>query len=150
MQIVLLEKVENLGNIGEQVNVRPGYARNFLIPKRKALTLTPENLRKIEERRAELETEARQRLAEAQASHEKLDGQILVIRAKAGPEGRLFGSIGPQDVVEEIQEKLGIRLERRHVRLPNGPIRELGDEQMTVHLHTDVEATLILRVESDT
>ncbi len=149
MQIVLLEKVENLGDIGEQVNVRPGYARNFLIPQRKALPLTPENIRKIEERRAELEAEAHRLLEEAKTSLEKLQGQVLVIRVKAGPEGRLFGSIGPQDVVEQIREILGIQLERRHVRMPNGPVRELGDEELTIHLHTDVEANLILRVESE-
>ncbi len=149
MQIVLLEKVENLGDIGEQVNVRPGYARNFLIPQRKALPLTPANVRKIEERRAELEAEATRQLEDAKARHEKLNGQVLVIQAKAGPEGRLFGSIGPQDVVEQIQAVLGIQLERRHVRMPNGPVRELGDEQLTIHLHTDVEATLTLRVESE-
>lgn len=149
MQVILLEKVENLGDIGAQVDVRPGYARNFLIPQHKALSLTPENLKKIEERRAVLEAEAARVLAQAMAEKEKLEGQVLTLSAKAGPEGRLFGSIGPQDIVDRIQETLGIELERRHVRLVNGPIRELGEEEVTIHLHTDVEIQIRVRVVSE-
>ncbi|MHB1543636.1 MAG: 50S ribosomal protein L9 [Gammaproteobacteria bacterium] len=146
MQVILLEKVENLGDIGTEVDVRAGYARNYLIPKHKALPLTPENMQKIVERRAELEAEAGRVLASAMAYKEKLEGQTLILPAKAGPEGRLFGSIGPQDIVDRIEEVLGITLERRHIRLAEGPIRGLGDEEVTIHLHTDVEVKVVVRV----
>lgn len=146
MQVILLEKVENLGDIGAEVDVRAGYARNYLIPQHKALPLTPENMQKIAERRAELEAEAARVLASAMAYKEKLEGQALTLAAKAGPEGRLFGSIGPQDIVDRIQETLGFTLERRHIRLTDGPIRELGEEEITIHLHTDVEVKVVIRV----
>ncbi len=146
MQVILLEKVENLGDIGTEVDVRAGYARNYLIPQHKALPLTPANMKKILERRAELEAEAGRILAGALAFKEKLEGQTLTLVAKAGPEGRLFGSIGPQDIVDRIQETLAVTLERRHIRLTDGPIRELGEEEVTVHLHTDVEVKIMVRV----
>lgn len=141
MQVILLEKIENLGGIGDLVKVKPGYARNFLIPKGKATVATPENIAKFEERRAELERKAAEELAAAKARAKKLEGQAVRIKAQAGPEGKLFGSIGTADIAE-ASTKAGQPLERAEVRMPNGPLRMVGDHTVVVHLHTDIDIEL--------
>src|SRR5690606_21598436 len=137
MQVVLLEKIDNLGGIGDLVKVKPGYARNFLIPKGKATVATPENIAKFEERRAELEARAAEELARAKERARKLEGQAVRIKAQAGPEGKLFGSIGTTDIAEALTS-LGVEVERSEVRLPEGPLRVVGDHEVEVHLHSDV------------
>ncbi len=145
MDVILLEKVDNLGNLGDKVAVRPGYGRNFLIPTGRAVAATPENLKAFEARRAELEKQAAERLAAAQARKEKLDGLAIEIRHRAGDEGRLFGSVGTSDVAHAVTA-LGIELEKGEVRLPQGALRTAGEHDVTVHLHADVNATLKLTI----
>ena len=145
MDVILLEKVDNLGNLGDKVAVRPGYGRNFLIPTGRAVAATPENLKAFEARRAELEKQAAERLAAAQARKEKLDGLAIEIRHRAGDEGKLFGSVGTSDVAHAVNA-LGIELEKGEVRLPQGALRTAGEHDVTVHLHADVNATLKLTI----
>jgi large subunit ribosomal protein L9 len=137
MDIILLQKVANLGNIGDRVKVKSGYGRNFLLPKGKATLATPENVAKFEARRAEFEKTARVELESAQARAKKLEGFKLTLTAKAGGEGKLFGSVGTADVAEGLK-KAGIEVERSEVRLTHGPIRLAGEHTIQVHLHTDV------------
>ena len=148
MQVILLEKINNLGGIGDLVKVKPGYARNYLIPKGKATLATPENIKKFEERRAELEARAAEELARAQERARKLEGQAVRIKAQAGPEGKLFGSIGTTDIAEAIQASLGVEVERSEVRLLDGPLRVVGDHEVEIHLHSDVDVTITVAVES--
>lgn len=145
MDVILLEKVDNLGNLGDKIAVRPGYGRNFLIPTGRAVAATPENLKAFEARRAELEKQAAERLAAAQARKEKLDGLAIEIRHRAGDQGRLFGSVGTSDVALAVNA-LGIELEKSEVRLPQGALRTAGEHDVTVHLHADVNATLKLTI----
>jgi large subunit ribosomal protein L9 len=147
MQVILLEKIDNLGGIGDLVKVKPGYARNFLVPKGKATVATPDNIAKFEERRAELEKRASAELNTAKARAKKLEGQAVRIRAQAGPEGKLFGSIGTVDIAEAISA-LGFEVERSEVRLPEGPLRVVGDHEVELHLHSDVNVTITVAVES--
>lgn len=148
MQIILLEKIANVGNLGEVVNVKPGYARNFLIPQGKAKRATPDNLKLLEERRAELEKAAADRLAAAEASAAKLEGKSVRIAQKAGVDGRLFGSVGTIDVVEALKSH-GIQIEKSQVRLPSGPLKQVGDHPVTIQLHTDVVAPITVAVVAD-
>lgn len=141
MDVILLQKVANLGNIGDRVTVRPGYGRNFLLPQGKAALATPENLEKFEARRAELERTAREELGGAQGRAAKLEGFKLTLMAKAGGEGKLFGSIGTADIAEACR-KAGHDVERSEVRLPHGPIRQVGEHVVQLHLHTDVTVEL--------
>lgn len=141
MQVILLEKINNLGGIGDLVKVKPGYARNYLIPKGKATLATPENIKKFEERRAELEARAAEELARAKERARKLEGQAVRIKAQAGPEGKLFGSIGTTDITEALN-RAGHKIERSEVRLPHGPIRQAGEHTIQLHLHTDVTVDL--------
>ncbi|MBI5461729.1 MAG: 50S ribosomal protein L9 [Gammaproteobacteria bacterium] len=143
MQVILLEKVENLGNLGDQVKVRSGYGRNFLIPKGKATAATPANIARFEERRAELEKAAAESLAAATARKATLDGLAVTIAAKAGDEGKLFGSVGTGDIAHAVTA-LGQAVERHEVRLPEGPFRAVGEFEVELHLHTDVNATIKL------
>src|SRR5690606_18787898 len=147
MQVILLEKIDNLGGIGDLVKVKPGYARNYLIPKGKATVATPENVAKFEERRAELEKRAAAEVAAARARAKKLEGQAIRIKAQAGPEGKLFGSIGTVDIAEAVSA-LGVEVERSEVRLPEGPIRVVGDHEVELHLHSDVNVMITVAVES--
>lgn len=147
MEVILLEKVENLGNLGDRVKVRPGYGRNYLIPTGRAAMATPENIAKFEERRAELERKAAEELAAAKARAKKLEGQAVRIKAQAGPEGKLFGSIGTVDIAEAVSA-LGVEVSRSEVRLPEGPIRVVGDHEVELHLHSDVSVKIIVAVES--
>lgn len=145
MNVILLDNVENLGNIGDLVKVKPGYGRNFLIPHGKAALATPENMKAIEARRAELEKAAAEELASAQVRAKTIDGTELVISANAGSEDKLFGSVGPIDIVDAL-EKVQIEVERSEIRMPDGPIHELGEYPIGVHLHSDVNAEITVRV----
>ena len=143
MDVILLAKVENLGNIGDKVKVRAGYGRNFLIPSGKAAPATAENLAAFEARRVELERQAAEDLAAAKARGDQLSGLggTIEIAAKVGAEGRLFGSVGTVDIAEALAAK-GVEVERGEVRMPDGPIREVGEHEIVVHLHTDVNVDL--------
>lgn len=143
MQVILLEKVENLGNLGDQVKVRAGYGRNYLIPKGKATPATPANIARFQERRAELEKAAAEALAAAEARKAGLESLTVTIAAKAGDEGKLFGSIGTGDIAHAVTAA-GQAVERHEVRLPEGPFRALGEYEVELHLHTDVNAMIKL------
>ena len=149
MQIILLEKVHNVGDLGEVVKVRQGYARNFLIPQGKAKRATPENLKLLEEKRSELEKAAGERLAKAQAQAEKIEGVTIQVTQKAGVDGRLFGSVTNVDIVEALQG-LGHTVEKSMVRMPEGPLKHVGDFPLTIALHTDVAADITVTVLGDT
>ena len=148
MDVILLQKVANLGNIGDRVNVKSGYGRNFLLPKGKATLATPANVAKFETRRAELEKAQREQLAGAEARTAGFEGFKLTITAKAGSEGKLFGSIGTTDIAEAATAA-GQKLSRSEVRMPNGPLRSVGDHVVTVHLHTDVNVDLAVSILAD-
>jgi large subunit ribosomal protein L9 len=137
MELILLQKVANLGNIGDRVKVKSGYGRNFLLPQGKATVATPENIAKFEARRAELEKAAQEELQNAQARAAKLEGFKVTLSAKTGGEGKLFGSIGTPDITEALNNA-GHKIERAEVRLPNGPIRQAGEHIVHLQLHTDV------------
>ena len=148
MDVILLEKVANLGNLGDRVAVRSGYARNFLLPKGKATLATPANVARFEARRAELEKVAQDQLSDAESRKAKFEGFKLTITAKAGSEGKLFGSIGTSDIAEAATAA-GQKLARSEVRLPNGPLRSVGDHTVVVHLHTDINIELPVNIVSD-
>lgn len=148
MDVILLKKVENLGSLGSIVSVRPGYARNYLIPQGKAKMATKANLEAFEARRAELEAEAEAALAAAQARREQLAELVLTIKAVAGNEGKLFGSVSNIEIAEAIRAA-GIAIERREIRMPQGPIRHLGEFEIGLHLHTEVDATVKVIVEAE-
>ena len=142
MQVILLDKIVHLGNVGEQVNVKSGFARNFLIPQGKAVMATKANIEYFETRRAELEAKAAAALAEAQARAAQLTAlESVTIASKAGDEGRLFGSITTRDVAEAVV-KAGVEIVKSEVRMPTGPIRTLGDHEVKFQLHGEVFATL--------
>jgi large subunit ribosomal protein L9 len=145
MQVILLQKVANLGNIGDRVKVRSGYGRNFLLPQGKATLATPENIARFEARRAELEREAREHLTSATERAEAMKDFKLTIHAKAGTEGKLFGSIGTADIAEACT-KAGFNIERSEVRLPTGPLRTLGEHVISLHLHADVDVQLTVAI----
>lgn len=145
MNVILLDNVENLGNIGDLVKVKPGYGRNFLIPQGKAALATPQNIKEIEARRADLEKAAAEELGAAKARAKAIDGVDLVISANAGSEDKLFGSVGPIDIVEALSG-VQVEIERSEIRMPDGPIHELGEFEVGVHLHSEVDATIKVRV----
>ena len=145
MNVILLDNVENLGSIGDLVKVKPGYGRNYLIPHGKAALATPDNMKAIEARRAELEKAAAGELSGARTRFEAINGTELVISANAGSEDKLFGSVGPIDIVDAF-EKIQIQVERSEVRLPDGPIHELGEFPVGIHLHSEVNAEIVVRV----
>jgi len=145
MQVILKEKIRNLGQLGDSVNVKPGFARNFLIPQGKALRANKENLAHFEAQRAELERLEGERLKSAQECAAKLAEIKLELSAKAGEGGKLFGSIGTRDIAEYISSN-GVELAKHQVRMPEGVIRQVGEYQVTVHLHSDVDVTLDLSV----
>ncbi len=148
MQVILLEKVANLGNLGDRVTVRSGYARNFLLPKGKATLATAANVERFEARRAEIEKAANDQLSGAEGRKAKLEGFRLQITARAGSEGKLFGSIGTADIAEAATAA-GQQLVRSEVRLPNGPLRTVGDHVVVLHLHTDVNVELPITISAD-
>jgi large subunit ribosomal protein L9 len=141
MDVILLTKVANLGNIGDRVKVKSGYGRNFLLPKGKATLATPENVKRFEARRAELEKIAREQFQDAESRAAAFKEFKLQITAKAGTEGKLFGSIGTADIAEACTNA-GHKLARSEVRLPTGPLRTVGDHMITLHLHTDIDVQL--------
>ena len=149
MQIILLDKVINLGNLGEIVKVKDGYARNFLIPSGRARRATESAKAEFEAKRAELEKAAAAKLAESQALGEKLGGTTIKLTQKAGVDGRLFGSVTNSDIAEELV-KSGYKVAKAHVRMPNGPIKVVGDSVVSVALHTDVVVEITVSVYGET
>jgi len=150
MQIILLEKVANLGNLGDVVKVKDGYARNFLIPTRQARRATESAIKEFEARRAELEKAAAEKLAAAQALGEKMSGRTVHITQKAGVDGRLFGSVTNQDIAEALT-RIDFKVAKAQVRLPNGPLKTVGEHAVTVAPHTDVlvEVKVVVVGETD-
>ena len=141
MEVILLQKIANLGNVGDRVKVRSGFGRNFLLPQGKATLATPENVARFEARREELERAAREHLSSAGERAAAMKDFNLTIHAKAGTEGKLFGSIGTSDIAE-ASTRAGFRVERSEVRLPSGPLRMLGEHTVSLHLHADVDVPL--------
>ena len=145
MNVILLEKVHKLGNLGDTVAVKPGFGRNFLIPKGMAVPATPDNVAKFEARRAELENTAAEKLAAAESRRDSLANITVTIAHKAGDEGKLFGSVGTADIAHAITEA-GVQVEKREVRLPEGAIRQIGEYDIGIELHSDVVASVKLNV----
>ena len=145
MNVILLERVNNLGDLGDEVSVKSGFARNFLLPKKKAVQANDANRAVFEERRKELEDAANQKLSAAKERAEVLNEYLLTIQVKAGEEDRLFGSVGTQDIADALVSK-GLEVERSEVRLPDGAIRVLGEYEVDIQLHSDVTATVNLQV----
>lgn len=146
MQVILLEKIGRLGALGDEVNVKNGYGRNYLIPQGKAVPATAENRAAFEARRAELEQASAERLAAAEARKAQLEALgVVTLASKAGDEGKLFGSVGARDLAEAATAA-GVALEKSEVRLPEGPIRTIGEFEVAVHLHAEVEAVLRVAV----
>ncbi|HEV7605752.1 MAG TPA: 50S ribosomal protein L9 [Steroidobacteraceae bacterium] len=141
MDVILLTKVANLGTIGDRVKVKSGYGRNFLLPKGKATLATPENVKRFEARRVELEKAARDQFQDAESRAAAFKDFKLQITAKAGTEGKLFGSIGTADIAEACTNA-GHKVARAEVRLPTGPLRTIGEHVITLHLHTDIDVQL--------
>ena len=139
MEVILFEKIDRLGSIGDLVNVKAGFARNFLLPQGKARVATDANKAEIESRRAELEKLAAETLGSAEKRREQIEALSIEITAKSGTEGKLFGSIGNIDIAKALTAA-GVEVEKRDVRLPDGPIRQAGEYEITLHLHTDVDA----------
>ena len=145
MDVILLQKVANLGNIGDRVKVRSGFGRNFLLPQGKATLATAENVARFEERRAELERAAREHLSSAAERAAAMKDFKLTIRAKAGTEGKLFGSIGTSDIAEAVTRE-GFKIERSEVRMPNGSLRMVGEHAVGLHLHADIDVPLAVLI----
>ncbi len=148
MEIILLEKIENLGAIGDKVTVKSGYGRNYLIPQGKAAPATAENIAEYEAHRAELEKTAVEALAGAEARRDKLADMVLNIKAHAGDEGKLFGSVGTAEIIAAITAN-GAEVEKHEVRLPNGAFHQIGEYEVELHLHTDVNVTVKLVIEAE-
>ena len=149
MQIILLEKIAKVGDLGDVVKVKDGFARNFLIPHGKAKRATPDNLKAIEARRSDLEKAAGEKLAKAQALAEKLEGSKLRISQKSGVDGRLFGSVTNVDIVEALKAD-GVEIEKAMVRMPSGPLKQVGEHPVSIALHTDVTAHIVVNVVGET
>jgi large subunit ribosomal protein L9 len=145
MQVILMDKVVNLGGLGDIVKVKDGYARNYLIPQGKAKRATEENKKVFEARRAELEKAQGEKLGAAQAVAAKLEGVTVQITRKAGVDGRLFGSVGNTDIAEALVAQ-GIEIEKSAIRLPLGPMKQLGESQVEIALHSDVVATITVTI----
>ena len=145
MNVILLDKVENLGAIGDLVAVKSGYGRNYLIPSGKAALATASNIKDMEAKRSELEKKASEDLAAAKSRGELIEGMQVVIPANVGSEGKLFGSVGPVDIVEAF-DKVGVNVERSEIRMADGPIHEIGESEVILHLHTDLDITVNVNV----
>lgn len=145
MQVILLEKIIKLGDLGEQVIVKAGYGRNYLIPRKKAVPATAENIKLFETRRAEFQNAADERLKEATARAQRIESISVTLTVKAGDEGKLFGSVGAKDIAEAAAE-MGVDISKAEVRMPLGPIRELGDFEIGIHLNSEIDATLKVSV----
>lgn len=141
MKVILQERVTNLGNVGDQVNVKPGFARNYLLPRGKAVQATENNIVAFEKRRAELEKKAAEVLAAAKERVTHLEGHVVTLAVQASEEGKLFGSISPRDIAKAVRDS-GKALEKSEVEMPEGPIRTVGEFSITVHLHGEVSAKI--------
>ncbi|WP_201585060.1 50S ribosomal protein L9 [Psychrobacter jeotgali] len=148
MQIILLQRIVNLGKLGETVDVKPGYGRNFLIPQGKALPATKANIEKFEARRAELEAEEAKEIASAQERADALTDVNVIMRAKSGDEGKLFGSIGTRDIAEALTNS-GLEVDRSEVKLPEGTLRQIGEYNVDIQLHHDVTASILVTILSE-
>lgn len=145
MEVILLEKIHKLGNLGDKVRVRAGYGRNYLIPQKRAVPATPDNVEKFEAQRGALELVQADARAAAQARVDAIADLTVTISAKAGDEGKLYGSIGNVEIAAAISA-VGGKIDKREVRLLNGPLREIGEHQVTVHLHADVETLVTVQL----
>ena len=148
MEVILLEKIANLGNLGDRVTIKSGYARNYLVPQGKAVAATVKKIAEFEERRAELEKAAAEKLSAAQKLGNELSKLEVVITHKAGDEGRLFGSVGTQNIAEAITAA-GIAVEKHQIRLPHGTIRHIGDYSIDINVHSDVIVTLSIKIAAE-
>ncbi|GAA0320500.1 50S ribosomal protein L9 [Psychrobacter aestuarii] len=148
MQVILLQRIVNLGKLGETVDVKPGYGRNFLIPQGKALPATAANIEKFEARRAELEAEEAAELSAAQTRADALTDVNVIMRAKSGDEGKLFGSIGTRDIAEALTSS-GLEVDRSEVKLPEGALRQVGEYNVDIQLHHDVTASILVTILSE-
>ncbi|WP_455200099.1 50S ribosomal protein L9 [Kaarinaea lacus] len=148
MNVILLERIANLGNLGDTVKVKAGYGRNFLIPQGKAVPATTDNVEKFEARRAELEKVAAEKLGTAEARKDAIANLTITISQKAGEEGKLFGSVGTHDIAEAITAA-GVAVEKREIRLPEGPIRQIGEHKIEVELHSDVVTEITVNIEPE-
>jgi len=148
MELVLLQKVKNLGNLGDKVKVKPGYGRNYLVPHGKAVAATTANVAEFEKRRAEYEAKANEVLSGAEARKAALEGATVTVKANASPEGKLFGSVGPRDIAEAFSAA-GHPLEKSEVVMGEGPIRHTGEFEIHVHLHADVHTTVKITVAAE-
>jgi large subunit ribosomal protein L9 len=148
MQLILLQKVKNLGNLGDKVNVKPGYGRNFLVPQGKAVAANETNLAEFEKRRSEYEANANSIMSAAEARKAELEGASVTIKANASPEGKLFGSVGPRDIAEAFSAS-GHPLEKSEVVMGEGPLRHTGEFEIHVHLHADVHTTVKVLVAAE-
>jgi len=148
MQLILLQKVKNLGNLGDKVNVKPGYGRNFLVPQGKAVSATESNLADFEKRRADYEAKANQQLSGAEARRAQLENASITLKANASPEGKLFGSVGPRDIAEAFTAA-GTTIEKSEVVMAEGPIRHIGEFEVQIHLHADIHTTVKVTVVAD-
>lgn len=145
MEVILLEKVRNLGCLGDRVNVKSGYGRNFLIPQNKAVFATPKNIEMFEQRRVELEKNAQKALSLAEQRAAKLNDTLLVISAMASDEGKLYGSVGVNEIKDALAEK-GIEVSKREIVMPEGPLHSIGNYSVEIHVHSDVIANLPVEI----
>ena len=145
MEVILLERVKNLGGVGDRVSVRPGFGRNFLVPYGKAVPANQANIQAFEARRAELEAAAAASLEAAQARQTALADMTVTIAAKSGTEGKLFGSVGNREIAAALQAA-GVKVDKTEVRLPEGPIRHVGEYQVGIHLHSDIDGVVAVQV----
>ena len=148
MEVILLEKIANLGNLGDKVTIKSGYGRNYLVPQGKAVAATAKKIAEFEARRAELEKAAAEKLSIAQKLGNEISKLEIVITNKAGDEGRLFGSVGTHNIAEAITAA-GIAIEKQQIRLPNGAIRQIGDYPIDINLHSDVVVTLTIKIAAE-
>ncbi|MGQ3891092.1 50S ribosomal protein L9 [Legionella sp. CNM-4043-24] len=147
MQVILLEKVRNLGNLGDRVDVKAGYGRNYLIPQNKAVFATAKNIEHFEQRRSELEAKAKQSLAQAEQRASKLNDITVVIAAMASDEGKLYGSVGPNEIKDALVAK-SVEISKREIVMPEGPLHSVGDYVVEIHVHSDVIANLQVQIVS--
>ena len=148
MKVILLDRVENLGAVGDLVSVKSGYGRNYLIPNGKAALATAQNIKELEKKKEELEKRAAEQLEAAKSRGDLIKGMSLTISANVESEGKLYGSVGPVDIVEAF-EKVGVSVERSEIRMPDGPIREVGESEINLHFHSDVDIPVTLNVVSE-
>ena len=148
MKVILLDRVENLGAIGDLVSVKSGYGRNYLIPNGKAALATAQNIKELEKKKEELEKRAAEQLEAAKSRGDLIKGMSLTISANVESEGKLYGSVGPVDIVDAF-EKVGVSVERSEIRMPDGPIRKVGESEINLHFHSDVDIPITLNVVSE-